>query len=91
MAKDSMDLLEPLRKRGEDVDMGFLREALRVVRQGRIMQAEVSAQIGAEYGVPNQSRLDHRNGYRHREGDARIGSVELPILTLKEGRHFPPA
>ena len=47
MVKQSMDLLELLRKRGMDGDVDFLREALRVLVDG-IMDAEVSAQIGAE-------------------------------------------
>ena len=46
MVKQSMDLLELLRKRGMDGDVDFLREALRVLVDG-IMDAEVSAQIGA--------------------------------------------
>ena len=49
MVKQSMDLLELLRKRGMDGDVDFLREALRVLVDG-IMDAEVSAQIGAEHG-----------------------------------------
>ena len=49
MANDSMDVLELLRKRGDDADVDFLREALKVVVQA-IMEAEVSAQIGAEFG-----------------------------------------
>ena len=43
MVKQSMDLLELLRKRGMDGDVDFLREALRVLVDG-IMDAEVSAQ-----------------------------------------------
>ncbi len=46
MVKDSMDLLELLRKRGVDGDTDFLREALRVLMDA-IMDAEVSARIGA--------------------------------------------
>ena len=46
MVKQSMDLLELLRKRGMDGDVDLLREALRVLVDG-IMDAEVSAQIGA--------------------------------------------
>ena len=42
MAKNSMDLLELLRKRGMEGDVDFLREALRVLVEG-IMDAEVSA------------------------------------------------
>ena len=34
MVKDSMDLLELLRKRGVDGDVDFLQEALRVVMNG---------------------------------------------------------
>ena len=49
MVKQRMDLLELLRKRGIDGDVDFLREALRVLVDG-IMDAEVSAQIGAEHG-----------------------------------------
>ena len=49
MVKESMDLLELLRKRGVDGDVDFLREALRVLMDA-IMDAEVSARIGAEHG-----------------------------------------
>ena len=49
MVKDSMDLLELLRKSGVDGDVDFLREALRVLMDA-IMDAEVSARIGAEHG-----------------------------------------
>ena len=48
MVKQSMDLLELLRKRGMDGDVDFLREALRVLVDG-IMDAEVSAQIDARW------------------------------------------
>ena len=46
MVKQSMDLLELLRKRGMDGDVDFLREALRVLVDG-IMDAEISAQSGS--------------------------------------------
>ena len=54
MVKESMDLLELLRKSGVDGDVDFLREALRVLMDA-IMDAEVSARIGAEHGE-TQSR-----------------------------------
>ena len=56
MVKESMDLLELLRKSGVDGDVDFLREALRVLMDA-IMDAEVSARIGAEHGVPRQPFL----------------------------------
>ena len=55
MVKQSMDLLELLRKRGMDGDVDFLREALRVLVDG-IMDAEVSAQIGAQHGERSPER-----------------------------------
>ena len=56
MVKESMDLLELLRKRGVDGDVDFLREALRVLMDA-IMDAEVSARIGAEHGERSPDRL----------------------------------
>ena len=88
MAKDSMDLLELFRKRGDDADVDFLREALRVVVQA-IMEAEVSAQIGAEHGERSLSRVTYRNGYRPRRWDTRVGSMELGIPKLRDGSYFP--
>ena len=46
MARDCMDILGLLRKRGLDSDVDFLREALGVLVEG-IMDAEVSVKTGA--------------------------------------------
>ena len=88
MAKDRMDVLELLRKRGVDGDVDFLREALRVLVDG-IMDAEVSAQIGAEYGERTPDRVTHRNGYRARAWDTRVGTMDLHIPKIREGSYFP--
>ena len=88
MVKQSMDLLELLRKRGMDGDVDFLREALRVLVDG-IMDAEVSAQIGAEHGERSPERVTYRNGYRNRPWDTRVGTMALHIPKLREGSYFP--
>ncbi len=88
MAKNSMDLLELLRKRGVEGDVDFLREALYVLVEG-IMDAEVSAQIGAQHGERSPDRITHRNGYRNRDWDTRVGTMELRIPKLREGSYFP--
>ena len=88
MAKNSMDLLELLRKRGMDGDVDFLREALQVLVEG-IMDAEVAAQIGAQRGERNPERVTHRNGYRSRPWDTRVGTMELRIPKIREGSYFP--
>ena len=84
MARDSMDILELLRKR----DVDFLREALRVLMDA-IMDAEVSERIGAEHGERSPDRLTHRNGYRSRTWCPRCGTMELRIPELREGSYFP--
>ena len=88
MVKERMDLLELLRKGGMDGDVDFLREALRVLVEG-IMDAEVSARTGAEYGERSPERVTQRNGYRSRAWDTRVGTMELHIPTLREGSYFP--
>ena len=77
-----------MRKRGSDGDVDFLREALRVLVEG-IMDAEVSARIGAEYGERTPERVTQRNGYRSRAWDTRVGTMELRIPKLREGSYFP--
>jgi putative transposase len=44
-----------------------------------LMEADVSAQIGAELGQRSLERTTHRNGYRSRDWDTRVGSIELAI------------
>ncbi len=88
MVKERMDLLGLLRERGSDGDVDFLREALRVLVEG-IMDAEVSARIGAEYGERSPERVTQRNGYRSRAWDTRVGTMELRIPKLREGSYFP--
>ncbi len=88
MVKDRMDLLGLLRKWTEDADLDFLREALGVLVQG-IMEAEVSAKIGAGYGERTPERATHRNGYRPRPWDTRVGTLDLHIPKLREGSYFP--
>ena len=83
-----MDLLELLRKGGMDGDVDFLREALRVLVEG-VMDAEVSARTGAEYGERSPERVTQRNGYRSRAWDTRVGTMELHTPKLREGSYFP--
>jgi putative transposase len=54
-----------------------------------LMEADVSAKIGAELGERSPDRLTHRNGYRSREWDTRVGSIELAIPKLRAGSYFP--
>ena len=54
-----------------------------------LMEAEVAAQIGAEFGERTPERVAHRNGYRPRTWDTRVGELELAIPRLRQGSYFP--
>jgi transposase-like protein len=56
---------------------------------GELMEAEVSAQIGAELGEVSPERVTHRNGYRPRPWQTRAGEIELAIPKLRSGSYFP--
>jgi hypothetical protein len=87
MAVTTMELMELLRKvDGGDTD--FLREGVRVLAQAP-MDAEVSAQIGAEHGQRTPTRATHRNGYRARDWDTRVGTIDLQIPRVREGSYLP--
>jgi putative transposase len=55
----------------------------------QLMEADVSARIGAELGERSPERTTHRNGYRSRDWDTRVGSIELAIPKLRQGSYFP--
>jgi transposase-like protein len=67
----------------------LVREAVvLVVRE--LMEAEISAQIGAELGeVAPEARIAHRNGYRPRPWETRVGEIELLIPRARQGSYFP--
>jgi putative transposase len=88
MVRESVDLLGLLRKQAAEADVDFLREAVAVLAEA-LMDAEVSMQIGAEYGERTPTRTTQRNGYRPRRWDTRVGTVELQIPKLREGSYFP--
>jgi transposase-like protein len=78
-----------VRKVLTDDHADLVREAVSFLCQ-QIMEAEVSAQIGAGLGERAPSdRLTQRNGYRKRRWDTRAGSLELFIPKLRSGSYFP--
>jgi putative transposase len=82
-----MELYELLRK-ADSADVDFLGEGVRTLAQA-LMEVEVAAQIGAEHGQRTPQRVTHRNGYRPRDWDTRVGTVELEIPRLRRGSYFP--
>ena len=54
-----------------------------------LMSAEADAICGAPYGERSSERTNSRNGYRTRDFDTRIGTMEVAIPKLREGSYFP--
>ena len=89
MATPTIDLLELVRNEDDtNPDLDFLRTAVTRVLS-LIMDAEVANQIGAAHGERSAVRVAQRNGYRARDWDTRVGTVELAIPKLRTGSYFP--
>ncbi len=88
MVEHSIDVLEWLRKRLEQESPDLLRDMVQSVAEA-LMSAEADAICGAAYGERSPGRLNTRNGYRDREWDTRVGTIELGIPKLRSGSYFP--
>lgn len=85
MTDERMALLELIEK-GADADL--VRELLAFASE-RLMAAEVDQLTGAASGVRSPDRANHRNGYRERGWETRVGRIELKIPKLRRGSYFP--
>jgi transposase-like protein len=54
-----------------------------------LLSAQADSVCGAEYGVRSPERSNRRNGYRHRDLDTRVGTVDVAVPKLREGSFFP--
>ena len=54
-----------------------------------LLSADADAVIGAEWGQQSPDRVTHRNGYRHRNLDTRVGTIDVAIPKLRQGTYFP--
>jgi len=85
MTDEKIALREMLEK-GSDAT--FLREMIGFAAQ-RLMELEVGEVTGAAHGERSPDRLVQRNGYRERDWQTRVGTVELRIPKLRRGSYFP--
>jgi putative transposase len=54
-----------------------------------LLSADADAVVGAEWGRPTPDRAAQRNGYRHRDLDTRVGTIDVAIPKLRKGTYFP--
>lgn len=50
-----------------------------------LLSADADAVVGAEWGKPSPDRTAQRNGYRHRDLDTRVGTIDVQIPKLRQG------
>jgi transposase-like protein len=54
------------------------------------MEAEVSELTGVPRGTRDpENRLTHRNGYRERRWDTRVGTIDLAVPRVRDGSYLP--
>ena len=55
----------------------------------QILSAQADTVCGADYATVSAERTNTRNGYRHRQLDTRVGSIDVAIPKLRTGTFFP--
>ncbi len=88
MVEYTMDVHAWLRKQLEEASPDLLRAMVKEMAEA-LMGAEADALCGAAYGERSPERVNRRNGYRERDWDTRVGSIELAVPKLREGSYFP--
>jgi putative transposase len=84
----SVDGAAFLREHVESASPDLLRAMVKTFAEA-LMSAEADALCGAGYGERSDERVNSRNGYRQRDWDTRVGTVELAIPKLRQGSYFP--
>jgi putative transposase len=88
VVEHTMDVSSWLRKQLEEASPDLLRAMVKEMAEA-LMGVEADAVCGAPYGERSPERINRRNGYRERDWDTRVGSIELAVPKLREGSYFP--
>ncbi len=84
-------IVDPARLLGEalaEASPDLMRSLLQTMINA-LLSADADAVVGAEYGRPTPGRTAQRNGYRHRDLDTRVGTIDVAIPKLRKGTYFP--
>ena len=54
-----------------------------------LLSAQADAVCGAGYGERSPERVNSRNGYRHRDLDTRVGTLDVAVPKLRQGSLYP--
>jgi transposase-like protein len=83
-----MDPLEWLRQHLAELDPDLVRSMLASFAE-ELMSADAQSLCNAGYGERTPARTNSRNGYRSRDWDTRVGSIELQIPKLRHDSYYP--
>jgi transposase-like protein len=84
-------IVDPARLLGEalvESSPDLMRGLLQTIINA-LLSADADAVVGAEWGRPSPGRTAQRNGYRHRDLDTRVGTIDVAIPKLRTGSYFP--
>lgn len=90
MAKDRIERDELAGKLFEEAALAEdpLRKIAEMVTSF-LMETEVAQKVGAEAHERSEARTTHRNGYRPRRWDTRLGTLNLEVPKVREGGYVP--
>ncbi|MFZ5848987.1 MAG: IS256 family transposase [Actinomycetota bacterium] len=83
--------IDPARFLTEQLDQAspdLLRDLLTTFVNA-LLSAQADAVCGAGYGERSSERVNSRNGYRHRDLDTRVGTLDVAVPKLRQGSLYP--
>ena len=88
MANDTIPTLQWLSNQIEKLDTDLLRQMMKLIAEF-LMGLDADGRCGAAFGQKSDQRVNHRNGYRQRRWDTRLGTIPLELPRLRKGSYFP--
>ena len=85
MTDDTMAFFNLVRERGGE---DLLKDLAEAVLQ-KLMDYDVENLVGASRYERNEARTTQRNGFRERNLETRLGTLDLKIPKLRQGSYFP--
>src|SRR3546814_9926943 len=87
-AMSSIDPAQFLTEQLDQASPDLLRDLLTTFVNA-LLSAQADAVCGAGYGERTPDRVNSRNGYRHRDLDTRVGTLDVAVPTLRQGSLYP--
>jgi transposase-like protein len=87
----AVSIVDPVRLLGQvlgEASPDLLRQLMTTVING-LLSFDADRVCGADYGRVSPDRVTQRNGYRHRDWDTRVGTIDVAVPKLREGTYFP--